>query len=89
MNLLTPILDHILPAFTSDFLKILKKAEVKEIIHYIVFNRYQFLMENKEIVLIFLSEILINEELQQDFSHILIPIIRIIGQENIPFFENR
>ena len=67
MNLLTPILDHILPAFTSDFLKILKKAEVKEIIHYIVFNRYQFLMENKEIVLIFLSEILINEELQQDF----------------------
>ena len=36
MNLLTPILDHILPAFTSDFLKILKKAEVKEIIHYIV-----------------------------------------------------
>lgn len=46
-------------------------------------------MENKEIVLIFLSEILINEELQQDFSHILIPIIRIIGQENIPFFENR
>ena len=68
MNLLTPILDHILPAFTSNFFEDLeKKAEVKEIIHYIVFNRYQFLMENKEIVLIFLSEILINEELQQDF----------------------
>ena len=27
MNLLTPILDHILPAFTSDFLKILKKKQ--------------------------------------------------------------
>lgn len=68
MNLITPVLEHILPAFTSNFFEDLEKnTEVKEIIHYIVFNRYQFLMENKDIVLIFLSEIMINEELQQKF----------------------
>lgn len=68
MNLITPVLEHILPAFTFNFFEDLEKnTEVKEIIHYIVFNRYQFLMKNKDIVLIFLSEIMINEELQQKF----------------------
>lgn len=68
MNLITPVLDHILPVFTSDFFGDLEKnTEVKEIIRYIVFNRYQFLIENKDIVLIFLSEIMVNEGLQQKF----------------------
>lgn len=72
MNLITPVFEHILPIFTADFFEDLeKKEEIKEVIHYIVFNRYHFLMKNKDIVLIFLSEILINEELQQElFSYL-------------------
>ena len=67
-DLLISIIAPILPRLFSNFLgrvKNINTITVKEIIHYIVRDRFRFMKENKDIIKIIFSEILTNEQLKQ------------------------
>lgn len=73
MALIQPVFDHVLPSFTEDFYNnFIEQASLEDLIRFIVFNRYAFLSENREIVLIFLSEFLTNQTLRSDFLSYLV-----------------
>ena len=81
-DLLISIIAPILPRLFSNFLgrvKNINTITVKEIIHYIVRDRFRFMKENKDIIKIIFSEILTNEQLKQKI---------IIGKEEV-FKERR
>ena len=81
-DLLISIITPILPRLFSNFLgrvKNINTITVKEIIHYIVRDRFRFMKENKDIIKIIFSEILTNEQLKQKI---------IIGAEEV-FKERR
>ena len=81
-DLLISIIAPILPRLFSNFLgrvKNINTITVKEIIHYIVRDRFRFMKENKEIIKIIFSEVLTNEQLKQKI---------IIGAEEV-FKERR
>lgn len=81
-DLLISIIAPILPRLFSNFLGRIKNINtitVKEIIHYIVRDRFRFMKENKEIIKIIFSEVLTNEQLKQKI---------IIGAEEV-FKERR
>ena len=81
-DLLISIIAPILPRLFSNFLgrvKNINTITVKEIIHYIVRDRFRFMKENKEIIKIIFSEVLTNEQLKQKI---------IIGVEEV-FKERR
>ena len=81
-DLLISIIAPILPRLFSNFLGRIKNINtitVKEIIHYIVRDRFRFMKENKEIIKIIFSEVLTNEQLKQKI---------IIGVEEV-FKERR
>ena len=68
MELIEPLISHVLPSFTFDFFKNSKTdMDLKSVISYIVYNRYQFLENNKELILVFCSEFLVNEKLRKIF----------------------
>lgn len=81
-DLLISIIAPILPRLFSNFLgrvKNINTITVKEIIHYIVRDRFRFMKENKDIIKIIFSEVLTNEQLKQKI---------IIGVEEV-FKERR
>ena len=81
-DLLISIIVPILPRLFSNFLgrvKNINTITVKEIIHYIVRDRFRFMKENKDIIKIIFSEVLTNEQLKQKI---------IIGAEEV-FKERR
>lgn len=81
-DLLISIIAPILPRLFSNFLgrvKNINTITVKEIIHYIVRDRFRFMKENKDIIKIIFSEVLTNEQLKQKI---------IIGAEEV-FKERR
>ena len=81
-DLLISIITPILPRLFSNFLgrvKNINTITVKEIIHYIVRDRFRFMKENKDIIKIIFSEVLTNEQLKQKI---------IIGVEEV-FKERR
>ena len=81
-DLLSSIIAPIIPKLFSNFLgrvKNINTITVKEIIHYIVRDRFRFMKENKDIIKIIFSEVLTNEQLKQKI---------IIGAEEV-FKERR
>ena len=81
-DLLISIIAPILPRLFSNFLgrvKNINTITIKEIIHYIVRDRFRFMKENKDIIKIIFSEVLTNEQLKQKI---------IIGAEEV-FKERR
>ena len=81
-DFLISIITPILPILFSNFLgrvKNINTITVKEIIHYIVRDRFRFMKENKDIIKIIFSEVLTNEQLKQKI---------IIGAEEV-FKERR
>ena len=81
-DLLISIIAPILPRLFSNFLgrvKNINTITVKEVIHYIVRDRFRFMKENKDIIKIIFSEVLTNEQLKQKI---------IIGAEEV-FKERR
>lgn len=67
--IITPIMENIVPLYVVEFKTELenKKANLEDLIKFIVHNRYQFLVDNKEVALIVLSELLTKEEIKTQF----------------------
>lgn len=64
--ILAPVIENIIPNYIEDFTSQLKSAEdsIEKRIHFIVRNRYDFLVSNKEAALILISELMTNEEIK-------------------------
>lgn len=64
--IIKPLVNHILPTYGKDFSAEIKnsKKDLQGLIHFIVFNRYDFLVQNKDAVIILISQVLINDEVR-------------------------
>ncbi|APU71402.1 TetR/AcrR family transcriptional regulator [Companilactobacillus crustorum] len=67
--IIEPIIEHILPVYGKTFAKQIQSNEhdLKELIHFIVHNRYQFLVQNKDAVMILTTQILVNDQIKGMF----------------------
>lgn len=68
-----PIMQNLLPIYVNDFKKQLvnKHVDLRATIHFVVRNRFQFLVDNQEVALIILSELLTKNDLQKAFKEML------------------
>lgn len=64
--IIQPIIDHILPVYGQEFAQEIKTSDqsLRGLIHFIVNNRYQFLVQNKDAAIILLSQVLINNQVK-------------------------
>lgn len=64
--IIEPIIDHILPIYGMDFAKEIQKNnhDLQSILHFVINDRYQFLVANKDAVIILISQILINDDIR-------------------------
>ena len=64
--IVTPMIKHILPGYGKSFAQKLRDNgdDLTSFIHFIVFNRYQFLVQNKDAAIILISQLLINDEIK-------------------------
>lgn len=71
--IITPLMQNIFPVYVSDFQKelIAKKGSIKDLIHFVIQNRYHFLVDNREVALIVLSEILTKDKVRNRFIELV------------------
>lgn len=64
--IIEPIIDHILPIYGVDFAKEIQKNnhDLQSILHFVINDRYQFLVANKDAMIILISQILINDDIR-------------------------
>lgn len=64
--ILEPLIDHLLPTYGKKFAQELSKQEqnLASMIHFIVQDRYYFLVQNKDAVMILISQLLINQQIK-------------------------
>ncbi|HIY93593.1 TetR/AcrR family transcriptional regulator [Companilactobacillus sp. HBUAS56275] len=64
--IIKPMIEHILPAYGKSFAQQLQGSgdDLASLVHFIVFDRYQFLVQNKDVAIILISQLLINDEIK-------------------------
>jgi len=67
MFIVEPIVEHVLPIYIQDFAKDVQAntADLEKLIKFIVHNRYQFLIQNKEAAMILISQVLVNDKIKE------------------------
>lgn len=73
MEILTPIIQNFIPAYRDDFFSNFKKYsnDLPDLIHFVVTDRYKFLKENTDSILILFSELLINQNVRDLFVKLI------------------
>ncbi|MBL3531513.1 TetR/AcrR family transcriptional regulator [Companilactobacillus zhachilii] len=71
--IITPLMNNIFPVYVNDFQKelVAKKGNIEDLIHFVVQNRYHFLVDNREVALIVLSEILTKDKFRDKFVELV------------------
>lgn len=71
--IITPLMKNIFPVYVNDFQKelVAKKGNIEDLIHFVVQNRYHFLVDNREVALIVLSEILTKDKVRDKFVELV------------------
>jgi len=67
LAIITPIFEHCLPSYENIFANRIAKKEnydLKTLVHFIVDDRIQFLQQNKDVITIILSQILIDADIR-------------------------
>lgn len=84
--IIQPILKNIIPLYVRDFKNQLsdKNADLTSTIHFVVRNRYQFLVDNQQVAMIVLSELLTRAEVKEAF----VSTIKQQGQSLVEIFQN-
>ncbi|KRK91056.1 TetR/AcrR family transcriptional regulator [Companilactobacillus futsaii] len=64
--ILEPLIDHLLPTYGKEFAQKLSQQDqnLASMIHFIVSDRYHFLVQNKDAVMILISQLLINQQIK-------------------------
>ncbi len=67
--IITPILENIVPIYVVEFKNQLagKQMDLENLIHFVVRNRYQFLVDNQEVALIVISQVLTKDDVKEHF----------------------
>ncbi|MCH4457800.1 TetR/AcrR family transcriptional regulator [Staphylococcus haemolyticus] len=74
LAIITPIFEHCLPSYENIFAnRIVKKEnyDLKTLVHFVVDDRLQFLEQNKDVITIILSQILIDAEIRNNLINYL------------------
>lgn len=71
--ILQPIMENLIPLYVDEFRNELKQKglNLEQLIHFIVRNRYKFLVDNQEVAQIMISAILTKDEVNEKFVEIL------------------
>lgn len=79
--IISPIMKNIIPVYVSEFKDQLssERMNLQAVIHFIVRNRYQFLIDNKEIAIIVITTMMTNEDVKNHF-------VEMIKQQGSPVF---
>lgn len=68
LYIIQPMIEHILPEYGKAFAKQIKETssegDLESLIHFVVNDRYQFLVQNKDAAIILISQLLINDDLR-------------------------
>ncbi|GAX05737.1 TetR family transcriptional regulator [Secundilactobacillus pentosiphilus] len=79
--ILKPMINHLLPEYREDFLaEIPAMATLQETVHFLVRDRYEFLIKNREVALIFLTQVMTNADTRAMFQKFM--------AETAPMFIN-
>ncbi|AKP67794.1 hypothetical protein ABM34_09790 [Companilactobacillus ginsenosidimutans] len=67
--IIDPIMNNIIPVYIVEFKNQLseKSTSLKDVFHFAIRNRYNFLVSNKEVVLILFTQILTKDEIKEKF----------------------
>lgn len=76
--IITPIVERIIPTFGEKFFNELTNScsSLIEMIHFAIFDRYKFLVNNKDAVLILFSELLVNPKVRDIMINSLLANIK-------------
>lgn len=67
-GVLTPMIGNLLPGYRDDFLsQVPTFPSLREEIRYVIRNRFDFVEKNREVVLIFLTELMTNDKIREQF----------------------
>lgn len=80
--ILEPLIDHLLPTYGKEFAQKLSKQDknLTSMIHFIVQDRYQFLVQNKDAVMILISQVLINQQIKDKVLQKIVEVKDIFEQ---------
>ena len=80
--ILKPLIDHLLPVYGKEFAKKLSQQDqnLDNMIHFIVQDRYSFLVQNKDAVMILISQLLINQQIKDNVLQKIVDVKDIFEQ---------
>ena len=80
--ILKPLIDHLLPVYGKEFAKKLSQQDqnLANMIHFIVQDRYSFLVQNKDAVMILISQLLINQQIKDNVLQKIVDVKDIFEQ---------
>ncbi|APX72832.1 TetR/AcrR family transcriptional regulator [Companilactobacillus allii] len=82
LAIITPIIERIIPTYGENFFNEFSTSStsLKEMIHFAIFDRYSFMVNNKDAILILLSEVLVNPKVKDMIvSSLLVKINKFIN----------
>lgn len=67
LYIIKPMLENLLPMYGQEFAQAVhdRANNLTDAVHFIVQNRYQFLVQNKDVAIILISQLIINDEIKQ------------------------
>ncbi|WP_201307670.1 TetR/AcrR family transcriptional regulator [Companilactobacillus farciminis] len=80
--ILKPLIEHLLPVYGKEFAKKLSQQDqnLANMIHFIVQDRYSFLVQNKDAVMILISQLLINQQIKDNVLQKIVDVKDIFEQ---------
>lgn len=80
--ILKPLIKHLLPVYGKEFAKKLSQQDqnLANMIHFIVQDRYSFLVQNKDAVMILISQLLINQRIKDNVLQKIVDVKDIFEQ---------
>lgn len=83
--IIQPVLDNFFPRYRDDFLGEFEEfSQLEKAVHFFIHNRYQFVKDNEDAIMIILSESLVNDEIRTMFMKAINdssnPIVPKVGQ---------
>lgn len=67
--ILKPMINNLLPEYREDFLSdIPESTTIRQAVHFLLTDRYAFLKQNKEVAMIFLTQVLTNNDMRDMFK---------------------
>lgn len=63
--IILPVVNNLLPGIRDDFVNVIPtESTIRKMVHFFINNRFEFLMQNSEAVLIFFTEVLTNTDIR-------------------------